>query len=65
MDSNGNVRKLKRNELPLFRGESPGYAFVFCTSMSPSLRAPIIHDGSSQNRAVARRDRRKLPSKMT
>ena len=33
----GSIRKLKRNELPLFRGESPGYAFVFCASMSPSL----------------------------
>lgn len=37
MDSSGKVRKLKRNELPLFRGESPRYAFVFCASMSPSL----------------------------
>ena len=65
VDSSGNVRKLKRNELPLFRGESPGYAFVFCSSISPTLRARIIHDGSSKNRAVVKRDRPALPRKVT
>ena len=38
VESGGSVRKLTRNGMLLFRGESPGYAFVFCASMSPSLQ---------------------------
>ena len=65
VESGGSVGKLQYTQQSLFLGESPGYAFVFCASMSPILLGRIIHDGSLQNLAVGKRDRPALPREVT
>lgn len=59
------VRKLKRNKQPLFRMSRRVLLIFFCARMLVSLRARIIHDGSSQNRVVAKRDRHAMPIEVT
>ena len=65
VESGHSIGKLKGNEHPLFRGKSLASSIYFCASISPTLRARIIHDGSSKNRAVVKRDRPALPRKVT
>jgi hypothetical protein len=36
LESGGGVRKLKRNEQPLFRGESPGFVNPACAKLTSS-----------------------------
>lgn len=41
MESDGSVGKLKRNEQPLFRGESPGFVnLLLCQHVTKLTRTP-------------------------
>ena len=64
VESGGNVGKLKRNAQSLFGGELSRFVNLLLCQHVAKLASPIIHDGSSRNRAVANRDRHALPRKL-